>query len=185
MKLKEMLLKVNKKYLIIYACVVAVFFTLLILMQVGVIGVSSESLGGRSSFDSTLTYYNGEHFYSTVALMSGETMLRYYLFHVCDYIFVITYYLMMAGLTYLASDGKMRKFAFLVPALTAIADIAENFSIDLLIFLYPARYAYADFVGVLSCIKWYWGAVWIAITLVLAGIKIYKYISAKKKKEIA
>lgn len=170
----------KRKYLIFFACVTAVFLTLLILMQVSVIGVSSESLGGKTAFDAKLSYYDGDYFYEAVSNMSGDAFMRYYVFHLCDYVFVLSYYTLMAGLLYLVLNDKFKKLAYILPAITALSDIWENLSIDILLFIYPTQSGYADFVGVLTCIKWYVGAVWAALTIALAVYKLYKYLRSRK-----
>ena len=166
--------------IVLFSVAAAVFVTLLILMQLSVVGFKKEEIGGRSFFDAMLIYYNRSYFYSTLAIMNADMIKRYFLFHIADNIFVLSYFILMVGLMSAVLPAKL-KFLYAVPALTALADAAENLSIDILLFLFPKQYAYADFVGVLSCIKWYSGAVWAAIVLVLGTYKLYKYIRTLKR----
>lgn len=171
----------NKKFWILfYSLTAGGFLTLLVLMQTSVIGLNSADIGGRSMFDAKLFYYDREYFYTVAALMDGTLMSKYYLFHLCDYLFVFCYYSLMVGLTRLALKKEYRSLAFVIPALTALADVAENLSADILLSFYPAQYAYADFVGVLSCIKWYSGAVWALVALALGAYKFIKYLSYRR-----
>jgi len=169
----------KKGKIVFYAAVTAVFLTILVLMRLSVIGFGKEELGGRSFFDATLTYYNGSYFYSTAAMMNASLIKKYFAFHLADYVFALCYYLLMALLLELVLDKKHKFLAYLLPALPALADACENLSIDVLLYLLPAEFGYAGFVGILSCIKWYSGGVWALITL---GLGAYKLIPVVKKR---
>lgn len=173
----------NRKKLysiIIISAAAAVFITLLLLMQLSVIGFKKSELQGRSFFDAMLIYYNRDYFYNTVALMNGNMIKRYFLFHIADNFFVLSYFILMAALLHISLPKKYKYLAYALPALTAIADAAENLSIDILLFIYPKQCGYAGFVGVLTCIKWYSGAVWAAIIVALISYRLYKHFAARK-----
>lgn len=166
--------------IIILSVAAATFITLLLLMQLSVVGFKKAELGGRSFFDAMLIYYNRDYFYSTVNMMTPDMIRRYFLFHIADNIFVLSYFILMVALMSVVLPQKW-KFLYVVPALTALADAAENLSIDILLFLFPKQSAYAGFVGVLTCVKWYSGAVWAAIVLVLGAYKLFKYLKSVKR----
>jgi hypothetical protein len=173
-------MKINhKQKRIIIVVLVSVFFIAMII-SMQFVGLSKTSVEGRSEFDVHLTYYSGEYFYDTVSLMTEQDIKDYSIFYIVDNFFVISYFLLMVILTYPLLNKKNKKFAFIIPAVPAIFDFIENISIDLLIRAYPTEVGYAKFMGVVTCLKWYSGVLWLAI---LAGLFVAWLVRKKRKSQ--
>lgn len=169
---------------VIYIVTVSVVFLVLsILMLTSVIGFSPEEIEGRGLFDAKLTYYNGDYFYETLDLMTKEDMNIYLVFHICDYIYLFSYMLLMIIVTEPITPKKLQKLIYVLCGLPAFFDIIENISIDVLIVLYPTHSAYGAAVGVWSCLKWYFGALWFAVFIAFAAIYAVKKVKNSKTED--
>lgn len=175
----------NKLKIVALAFACTVFFASLIAMQFQVGGFTTKELGNKAIFDSQLTYYSGNYFYDTLALMPADAVVHYRAFHILDYFFVISYYILMYASLRFVLPKKYHALCFIIPALPAVCDFAENISLDVLMANYPAQSSYASALGVWTCLKWYLGVIWLITFSVFLIIKILNYKKAKTSKDSA
>lgn len=141
------------------------FFFVDMITSMQFVGVEKSSIDGRGLFDTRLTYYSGDYFYETVDMMTEQDIKDYSIFHIVDNLFVVSYFLLMVILTYPLLRKKDKKFAFIIPAIPEFFDFIENVSIDLLIRAFPTKLGYGNFIGVITCLKWYSGVLWFVILI--------------------
>lgn len=169
--------KISKIFYI--ALVIVIFFTILILMQTSVIGLSENVIEGRGIFDAKLEYYNSDYFYETIGMMRNEDIRDYHIFHIFDNIFVISYYLLMSIIIFPVLSQKNKKFSYIIPLFPALFDFIENTSIEILLIKFPKEFGYAKVVGIFTCLKWYSGFLWFIIFLILFVIYLIKRFNKK------
>lgn len=175
-------MKIIQKHKRIIILVVVLLFFIAMITSMQFVGLEKTSIEGRNIFDTRLTYYSGDYFYETVGMMTEQDIKDYSIFHIVDNLFVISYFLLMVVLTYPMLSKKNKKFAFIIPAIPAVFDFIENISIDLLIKAYPIEVGYGNFIGVITCLKWYTGVIWslFLATFVVAWV-VRKVIIMKKQ----
>lgn len=174
-------MKLSRNKSILFICLsFSVFVTVLLLMQLSVIGLDQNSVDGRGIFDARLTYYDKDFFYETVAMMSNADFQDYRIFHILDMVFALSYFSSMAIITIPLLSKKFKFMGILIPAIPAFFDIWENISIQVLLSLYPKEVVYANIVGIITCIKWYTGFAWFVFFLVLLFLKVCGLINKAK-----
>lgn len=167
--------------IIIAAAACLVFAVSFLVMQLPGVGIAKEDMGGRNIFDSELKYYSGSYFYETLNLMQDSGIKGYIYFHIADYFFLLSYGTLMYILLRFVLTKKYKFLAFVFPIIPPLFDLLENSSIDILLSLYPTRYGYADALGVFTCIKWYSGALWVAVFAAFLAVKLIKRLKAKNE----
>lgn len=138
-------------------------------------GQQAQILDGRF-------YYNWRCVGETLSALGDTGRKQYAVFHALDYVFLLSYGLVMMELTRLLAP-KMKWLWISAPLLPAVFDIAENTLIRI------ASASYPDIPIILSksasfctTAKWSLGILWFVIFLILLSINLIRGIRNFKKK---
>lgn len=152
--------------------VIAIMITSFVLMNFTELGVVklNKLNGNRGMFD-TKFGFSADEAYATMYLMRDVGIRQHLIIHLIDYVFIMSYFIVMtlAALPFLKE--KYQLFAVLVPMGLVFADLIENITMDVAFIKFPVRdNALVSTSNVFGWIKWAMLLVWIGFFITIVTL---------------
>ncbi len=180
MNLLQQLHKIAHWKLVLILCLTtALLASCLVTMCFGRLNVNPEA-----SLDA-MTFYTAETFYQSIEIQGDEGRAAYLRLHLIDYLFITQFYplfvLIMYMLLHKLSTNRGLALLALLPLFSALMDLLENISIDVSIFLYPARIAVLGQVaGIFTFLKMHSIYLFFGLTVLLAVLLPVKALTKSR-----
>lgn len=168
--------------------VAAIMITAIVLInftEVGVVKLNKLN-DDRGMFDTMMFNYEGkytDYAYGTMFRMQDAGIRQHLIIHLIDYVFIMSYFVLMtlAALPFL--KGKYQLLAVLVPTALVFADLIENITMDAALLKFPQRMNSLYITSnVFGWLKWAMLLVWIGF---MATIITLWFIKRRKEKLVS
>lgn len=175
--------KIDKKIWFLI-CSVAYFVVIGAIIMFADFAKVVDATGKDVAFMDGLYHYNWQFIYDTFQVMGTAGRKSYTIFHILDYFFLTSYFLVMLSLTLLVLPKEKKIVAVVFPLMPALFDLIENTLIEILSGLYPVKYpVLAKITAVITTLKWGSGVVWFSLFIgMVMGFLTIRY---KNKKTMA
>lgn len=175
--------KMKKPLKIALICLVAaIMITTIVLInftEVGVVKLNRLN-GNRGMFD-TKFGFTADQAYATMYIMRDAGIRQHLIIHLLDYIFIMSYFILMtlAALPFLKERYQL--LAVLAPIGLVFADLIENITMDVAFITYPVRNnALVNTSNVFGWIKWAMLVVWAAFFITVVIMRFLQKRKAAK-----
>lgn len=174
--------KMKKSLKIALIClIVAIMITTIVLINFTELGVVklNKLNGNRGMFD-TKFGFTADEAYATMYIMRDVGIRQHLIIHLLDYVFIMSYFILMtiAALPFLKS--KFQLLAVLVPMGLVFADLIENITMDVAFIKYPQRMnSLVNTSNVFGWIKWSMLVVWVAFFITIVTLWFLEKRKAK------
>lgn len=166
--------------------VAAIMITAIVLINFTELGVVklNKLNGDRGMFDTMMfKKHDGsykDYAYSTMFMMKSAGIRQHLIIHLIDYVFIMSYFILMTLAAIPFLKGKYQLLAVLVPTGLVLADLIENITIDAALLKFPQRMdALYITSNVFGWIKWCMLVVWVAFMAII----IAKWFIEKRKQK--
>jgi hypothetical protein len=129
--------------------------------------------------------YKADLVFDTFNRLGEEGRKQYTLFHILDYFFIISYFLLMISMTKPFTPQKFKWIWITFPLIPSVSDLIENTLIEIASANFPnISYTFAKIISIFTSLKWSTGLLWFAVFLILLIIYIVNKIKEEKKKGV-